>query len=202
VSAMDRAQFGLLLLHAGSLPRLAMQQMLEEITATMAGEDVLDEAAFASQEAAARADLERAADRLEADPTLLPPMHFDFFAGQAMSDEERRRLREEADQADKLAQAQMQAMPGDDMPDGPLDLGAFLARAYAQPLPAARVEAAFARADHAAIAAALARLPADLPSLAAPLDADAMARWLALFRSEDANLEALVEAVVRSEEPA
>ena len=29
-----------------------------------------------------------------------------------------------------------------------------------------------------------------------------MAQWLALFRTEDANLEALVEAVVRSEEPA
>jgi hypothetical protein len=88
-----------------------------------------------------------------------------------------------------------------DVSDGPLDLGAFLARAHARPLPAAQVDAAFARANHASIDAVLARLPADLPSLAAPLDAEGLARWLALFRAEDPALEALVESIVRSVEP-
>jgi len=92
---MDRTAFRYLLQHAGALPQLAMQQLMEEITATMADADSLDPAAFSLQEQAARADLEHAADRLEADPSLLPPMAVDFSAGKSLSDEERRRLRDE-----------------------------------------------------------------------------------------------------------
>jgi hypothetical protein len=198
---MDRTQFSYLLLHANALPMLAMQQVLSEIEGTLAAQSAEQpgEAERAGREAQARVDLDELADRIEADPQLQALAHFDF-AVQPLREEEALRLRQQALEEDAATQAAMADL--DPMPDGPLDLDAFLARAYARPLPAARVDAAFARADRPALAAAIARLPADLPSLAAPLDGAGLARWLALFRTEDAQCEALVFAVTRTDEGA
>jgi|GEM_PF-2721130 len=200
---MDATRFGFLLVHAGALPRLAMQQMLDEITASLGEEAPLDAESQAAFETAAREQLERATDRLEAHPELLPAMEIDVFnAGAGLSDEERRRLRAEADAALELELAEEQAMAGSDELDGPLDLAAFLAAAYARPVPAAHAAAALARVDAARLDALLGRLPAALPPLWAPLDAAGLAQWLALFRAEDADLEAVVDTIVRSAGPA
>ncbi len=196
---MDRTQFSYLLLHANALPMLAMQQVMSEIGDTLAAQpaEVPTEAQRAQREAQATSDLEDLADRIEADPELSALAHFDF-AVPALSEQEALRLKQQALEEDAAAEAAMADL--DPMPDGPLDLGAFLARAYARPLPATRVDAAFARADRAALAAAIAQLPADLPPLTAPLDGAGLARWLALFRTEDAQCEALVFAVTRTDE--
>jgi hypothetical protein len=198
---MDRTQFFYLLLHANALPMLAMQQVMREIEDTLVAHpaEVPTEAQRAEREARAAIDLEDLADRIEADPELSAVAHFDF-AVPALSEEEALRLRRHALEEDAAAEAAMADL--DPMPDGPLDLGAFLARAYARPLPAVRVDAAFVRADRAALAAAIAQLPADLPPLTAPLDSVGLARWLALFRAEDAQCEALVFAVSRTDEGA
>jgi hypothetical protein len=201
---MDRTQFSYLLLHANALPMLAMQQVMSEIEDTLAAQpaqpaEVPTEAQRAEREAQAATDLEDLADRIEADLELAAIDRFDF-AVPALSEEEALRLKQRALEEDAAAEAAMADL--DPMPDGSLDLGAFLARAYARPLPAARVDAAFARADRAALAAAIALLPADLPPLTAALDSAGLARWLALFRTEDAQCEALLFAVSRTDEGA
>ena len=198
---MDRTQFSYLLLHANALPMLAMQQVLSEIDGAPAAQPAAEptEAERAEREAQARIDLDDLADRIEADPQLQALTHFDFGV-QPLSEEEALRLKQQALEEDAATEAAMADL--DPMPDGPLDLDAFLARAYARPLPAARVDAAFARADRAALAAAIARLPADLPPLTAPLDGASLARWVALLRTEDAQCEALVFAVTRTDEGA
>jgi hypothetical protein len=198
---MDRIRFSYLLLHANALPMLAMQQVMSEIEGTLAAQPVVEptEAGRAEREARARIDLDDLADRIEADPQLQALAHFDF-AVPPLSEQEALRLKQQALEEDAATEAEMADL--DSLPDGPLDLDAFLARAYARPLPAARVDSAFARADHAALAAAIARLPADLPPLTAPLDGASLARWLALFRTEDAQCEALVFAVARTDEGA
>ena len=196
MTAMDRDQFAWLLLHANALPMLAMQQVMGEIREELAHakpptDDGLTDA---QREEHSRIALDELADRIEADSELAALTVFDF-AAPAMSDEEINRLQQqtqEEDAAAKNAMAELDAMAG-----GAADPGTFLARAYARPLPAPRVDAAFARADVPALSAALAQMPTDLPSLTAPMDTDEFTRWLAFFRTEDPQCEALVFAVTR-----
>jgi hypothetical protein len=197
---MDRAQYGWLLLHANALPMLAMQQVLAEIEGGVAGEAQAPEAASgALHEAQARAALDALADRIEADPELSAMGHFNFAVPELSSDEARR-LREQVLAEDAAAEAAMAELEA--LPDGPLDLDRFLARAYAHPLPDARVEAALAKADLGAIAALVAQLPADLPALTAPQDGASLARWLALFREEGGPCERLMLAVAGTDDGA
>ncbi len=197
--ALDRTQYAWLLLHANALPMLAMQQVMGEmdgLVGAVAAEEP-GEAQRAEREAQAHAGLHDLADCIEADPELSALTHFDF-AVPALSEEEALRIKQLALAEDAATEAALAEL--EPMPDGPLDLVAFLARAYAKPLPAARVDAAFARVDRAELDALIARQPADLPPLTAPLDADGLARWLALFRTEDADCEALVFAVSRTDD--
>lgn len=196
---MNRTEFSWLLLHASALPALAMQQMMDEIRGMMAdapptADDGLSEE---QREEQSRIAMNELADRIEADPELAALTVFNF-AAPAMSDEEIDRLERQSREEDAAAKQAMAEL--DELPDGPLDIGSFLARAYAKPLPAARVDAAFARADVPALLAAIAQLPGDLPPLTAPLDGAGMARWLAFFRTEDPQCEALVFAVSRLDE--
>ncbi len=196
--AIDRAQYAWLLLHANALPMLAMQQVMEEMDA-LAGAVHAELPTPVQESGRAPADLRDLADRFEADPELSALARFDF-AVPPLSEEEALRVKQQALAEDAAADAALAAL--EPMPEGPLDLAAFLARAYARPLPAARVDAAFARADRAALDALIARQRADLPPLTAPLDADGLARWLALFRTEDADCESLVFAVSRTDDGA
>jgi hypothetical protein len=198
---MDRAGFSWLLLHANALPMLAMQQVMGEIREelALAGPPPDDGLTDAQREEQSRIALDDLADRIEADPELSALTVFNF-AAPPLSEEEIDRLEQQSREEDAAAKEAMASL--DEMPDGPLDLDAFLARAYAKPLPPARVDAAFARADIAALTASIAQLPADLPSLTAPMDGAGLARWLAFFRTEDAQCEALVFAVGRLDEEA
>ena len=139
------------------------------------------------------------ADRIEADPELAALSVFNFGAP-PLPDEEIDRMIQQSREEDAAIKQTMASL--DEMPDGPLDLDTFLKHAYARPLPAARIDAAFARADISALAASLAQLPADLPPLTAPMDGNGLARWLAFFRTEDEQCEALVFAVTRLDEGA
>jgi hypothetical protein len=196
MTTMSQAEFSWLLLHASALPALAMQQMMDEIRGMMAdapptADDGLSEE---QREEQSRIAMNELADRIEADPELAALSVFNF-AAPAMSDEEIDRLEQQSRDEDAAAKQAMAEL--DDLPDGPLDIGTFLARAYAKPLPAARVDAAFARADVPALLAAIAQMPTDLPPLTAPMDGAGMARWLAFFRTEDPQCEALVFEVGR-----
>lgn len=196
---MDRARFSWLLLHANALPMLAMQQVMDEIG------DLVDapptepptQTQREEREAQSRLALDDLADRIEADPDLSALARFDFDVP-VLSEEDALRLKQQALAEDAAAEAA--AADLDEAPTGPLDLDAFLVRAYARPLPATRVDAAYARADLAALDAAIAQLPTDLPPLTAPLEAAGLARWLALFRLEDPACDALVFAVGRTDE--
>ena len=160
---MDRAQFSWLLLHANALPMLAMQQVMAELEQTLDAQAAPpDLPPGPVAEAQRRAALDDLADRVEADPQLSAMAHFDFAVPE-LSPEEMQRLREQALAEDAEAEAALAAL--EEAPDGPLDLAQFLARAYARPLPAARVDAAFAKADLDALAALAAQLPTDLPPL-------------------------------------
>jgi hypothetical protein len=196
---MDRAGFSWLLLHANALPMLAMQQVMGEIREELALDEppADDGLTDAQREEQSRIALDDFADRIEADPELAALTVFNF-AAPPLSEEEMDRLEQQSREGDAAAKEAM-ANPGE-TPDAPLDLDAFLARAYAKPMPAARVDAAFARADLAAFTASIAQLPADLPPLTAPMDGAGLARWLAFFRTEDAQCEALVFAVSRLDE--
>ena len=196
---MDRSEFSWLLLHANALPMLAMQQVMGEIRedlahAEPAPDDGLTEAQREERSRIAMNDL---ADRIEADPELATLTVFNFAAA-AMSDEEIDRLQQQSCEEDAAAKQAIAELG--DLPDGPLDIATFLARAYAKPLSEARVDAAFARADVPALLAAIAQLPTDLPPLTAPMDGPGMARWLAFFRTEDPQCEALVFEVSRLDE--
>ena len=193
---MDRREFSWLLLHANALPMLAMQQVMGEIREDLAHaapptDDGLTEA---QREEQSRIAMNELADRIEADPELAALTVFNF-AAPAMSEEEIDRLEQQSRDEDAAAKQAMAEL--DELPDGPMDIGTFLARAYAKPLPAARVDAAFARADVPALLSAIAQLPGDLPPLTAPMDGAGMARWLAFFRTEDPQCEALVFEVSR-----
>jgi len=197
---MDRTQYGWLLLHANALPMLAMQQVMEELEATMAAEPPPPVPPPGPEaEAQRRAALDDLADRIEADPQLSALVNFNFDVPE-LTPEEMQRLREQALAEDAEAEAALAELEA--LPDGPLDLEQFLARAYARPLPAARVDAAFARADLDELAALAAQLPADLPPLHAPQDAESLARWLALFREEGGACETYVFAVGQTDDGA
>lgn len=196
---MDRAGFSWLLLHANALPMLAMQQVMGEIRDELAldepsADDGLTDAQRGEQSRIALDDL---ADRIEADPELAALAVFNF-AAPPLSEEEMDRLEQQS--REEYAAAKEAVAHFGEMPAGSLDLDAFLARAYAKPMQAARVDAAFARADLAALTASIAQLPSDLPPLTAPMDGAGLARWLAFFRTEDAHCEALVFAVSRLDE--
>lgn len=85
--------------------------------------------------------------------------------------------------------------------DGPPDVGAYLGVVErARGALRARVDDGFARADLAALAAAFARLPTDLPSLAGPLSEAQFMRWLGLHEARHAALASIV-AEIRKLEP-
>ena len=197
MTAMDRADFTRLVLHARALPVLAMQQVMEEISAELAAEPPVVErvAPGPERDALVRAERERVADFVEADPELSAAMHFDFNVP-VLSEEEALRIKAEARKEDEAFEAALAEL--DPMPEGPLDLAAWLAHAYARPPAAAAVDAALARIDPPVLAAAMDAVPSGLPSLAGPLDADGLGRWLAVFRAEDPAVEALVDLVVRA----
>lgn len=197
--AMDRVEFSWLLLHAQALPMLAMQQVMGEISQelALAGPPADDGLTDAQREEQSRIALDDLADRIEADPELSALTAFNF-AAPPLSEEEIDRLEQQSHEEETAAKEALASFDG--VPDGPLDLDAFLVRAYASPMPVARVDAAFARADTAALAASIAQLPVELPPLTAPMDGAGLARWLAFFRTEDASCEALVFAVARLDE--
>ncbi len=199
--AMDRNEFSWLLLHANRLPMLAMQQMMGEIRdeLALAGPPPDDGLNDAQREEQRRIALNDLADRIEADPELAALTVFNF-AAPPLSEDEIDRLQQQSREEDAAAKAAMANL--DELPAGPLDLDAFLARAYARPLPASRVDAAFARVDLAALTTAIAQLPDDLPPLTAALNGAGLSRWLAAFRVEDSPCEALVLAVTRLDEGA
>lgn len=193
---MNRHEFSLLLLHANALPMLAMQQVMNEITEELArAEPPADDGLTDEQrEEQSRIALNDLADRIEADPELAALSVFNF-AAPPLPDEEIDRMIQQSREEDAAAKEAMASL--DEVPDGPLDLDVFLKRAYATPLPAARIDTAFARADICALAASIAQLPADLPPLTAPMDGNGLTRWLAFFRTEDEPCEALVFTVTR-----
>ncbi len=198
---MNRNEFSLLLLHANALPMLLMQQLMGEVSEELArAEPPADDGLTDEQrEEQSRIALNDLADRIEADPELAALSVFNFGAP-PLPDEEIDRMIQQSREEDAAIKQTMASL--DEMPDGPLDLDTFLKHAYARPLPAARIDAAFARADISALAASLAQLPADLPPLTAPMDGNGLARWLAFFRTEDEQCEALVFAVTRLDEGA
>jgi hypothetical protein len=84
--------------------------------------------------------------------------------------------------------------------DAPLDIPRYLERVEeARPSLQARVSDCFARADIAALEAALATLPADAPPLTSALAPDAFMRWLGLYESHHEGLQAAVLGIRRLE---
>jgi hypothetical protein len=80
------------------------------------------------------------------------------------------------------------------------DVGRFLqrARAAAGPL-APRIADSFARVDHAALSAALATLPDDLPPLTTALSPADLERWIVLYEAEHPGLQRAVEETRKPE---
>ena len=77
--------------------------------------------------------------------------------------------------------------------DAPIDIARYLRRVdEARPSLQARIDDCFARADVAALEAALATLPAAWPSLASALAPDAFTRWLELYETGHDGLQAAV----------
>jgi hypothetical protein len=84
--------------------------------------------------------------------------------------------------------------------DGPPDVAAYLATVErARDALQARVDDGFARADLAALDAAVATLPADLASLAGPLAEPQFMRWLNLHEARHAGLAAVVTEIRKLE---
>ena len=88
---------------------------------------------------------------------------------------------------------EMVGIDDDDDLDAPVDIARYLQRVDdARPALQPRVDDCFARADLAALEAALATLPADLPPLTAALTPDAFTRWLELYEGQHEGLQAAV----------
>ena len=84
--------------------------------------------------------------------------------------------------------------------DAPLDIARYLQRVEeARPAQQPRIADCVARADIAALEAALASLPADRPSLASPLAPDAFEQWLELYESHHDGMQAAVMGIRRLE---
>ena len=84
--------------------------------------------------------------------------------------------------------------------DAPIDIARYLERVEeARPALQSRIEDCFARADLAALQAALATLPADRPSLASRLTPDAFTQWLELYESHHDGMQATVMGIRRLE---
>jgi hypothetical protein len=81
-------------------------------------------------------------------------------------------------------------------PSDPPDMAAGLEQAYARERTLRRhADAAFDLADRAALAAALARLPAELPALTARLPAEALSRWLQAYQAGTPALGTIVASI-------
>jgi hypothetical protein len=201
---LDRSEFNWLLRHASALPILAMRQMLDDLEQALAAQPPVEPETLtdAMREERTRIRFAEMDARIEADPELAALIHFDFNVP-PVSQEEAVALKQKALEDDLRAQAAMAAMEAEAafeaeaLPDGPIDFDRFLVHAYARPSAAVRLDVAIARADLPSLAARVAQLPGDLPPLTAPMDGAGLARWLALFRTEDARLEALVFEVGR-----
>ena len=76
--------------------------------------------------------------------------------------------------------------------DGALDIPPLAASEDARPSRQARISDCFARVDMPALEAVLATLPTDRPSLASTLAPAAFTRWLELYESHHAGLQAAV----------
>lgn len=84
--------------------------------------------------------------------------------------------------------------------DAPVDIARYLQRVdAARPTLQTRIDDCFARADLAALEAALATLPGDRPSLASALAPDAFETWLELYESHHDGMQAAVLGIRRLE---
>jgi len=84
--------------------------------------------------------------------------------------------------------------------DAPIDIARYLQHVEeARPALQPRIDDCFARADIAALEAALASLPADRPSLASALTPDVFAQWLELYESHHDGMQAAVMGIRRLE---
>ena len=84
--------------------------------------------------------------------------------------------------------------------DGPIDVARYLSRVYAaRPSLQARIDDCFARADLAALEAALSTLPTDRPPLTSALAPDAFAHWLQLYESHHDGMQEAVLGIRRLE---
>lgn len=166
---MDRESFFYLFVHANSLAELGLQRALE---------DSLPSAPAVDSEPTSDPDLVGAFDNL------------DFDALDGLDDLVNEALEVDASPAPTPSSGCIDS-------DTPFDPGAYLANAYsARETLESRTEAARLRIDSAALESRLAALPPG-PRLTARLTGPEFANCLALYRSQDEALHALVAEVRR-----
>jgi phosphoglycolate phosphatase-like HAD superfamily hydrolase len=185
---MDRQAFEHLYLHANSIATLAFLRAMARIIAMPAP----TEPSPAMQEFAAAIEHQ-----------MQHPETFDWsiYDGIDADYEVMMKQREEAEASALPFFGDCVAMSEEDEAEGAMpDVGRFLqrARAAAGPL-APRIADSFARVDHAALSAALATLPDDLPPLTTALSPADLERWIVLYEAEHPGLQRAVEETRKPE---
>jgi hypothetical protein len=186
---LDRARFEHLYLHANSIAELALLRALDKASSSATQPTPAQRAATAA---------------LVHDINHPDPETFDWSALQGLYGFDGPLDATPSAAAPPPAHVpsfdEMVGIDDDDDLDAPVDIARYLARVdEARPALRPRVDDCFARADLAALEAALATLPPDMPSLTGALTPDAFTRWLALYENRHAGLQAAVLGIRRLE---
>jgi hypothetical protein len=185
---MDRQAFGHLYLHANSMATLGMLRAMARLTAMPApAEPTPEMLAFVAG--------------IEHD--MAHPESFDWSIhdeiDQGVKELEQQREQALASNLPFFDQCVEMAAP-DEVEDGMPDVARYLERALAaRDALAPRIDDSFAKVDHAALAAALATLPPELPPLTGALTAGELERWIELYEAQHLGLQQAIEETRKPE---
>ncbi len=185
---MDRAAFEHLYLHANSIATLGFLRGMARLIAAPAPTE-------------ASPEMQEFVAGIEHD--LNNPESFDWSVYDGIDEgvEALAKAREEALAANlPFFNDCVEMAEEDEAEDGMPDVGRYLARALQAREPLApRIDDSLAKVDQAALAAALATLPADLPPLTGALSAAELEQWIVLYEAEHAGLQQVIEETRKPE---
>lgn len=189
MTTLDRGRFERLYLNANSIAEIALMRALDKV---------------ASRPAERSPEQRAVADAFVHDLNNPDPATFDWSALQGVYgfDGPLDAAPQEPISATLTAPPVSPRQPGfdemvgfddDEDLDAPIDIARYLQRVdEARPALQSRIDECFARADVAALEAALATLPADEPALTSRPTPDAFERWLVLYEDHHEGLQAAV----------